>query len=301
MRQEPISESRRDRTGLSAWMSSRSRVLGAVLVGALLLLTVGCGGATEDRDDSFTVGDSPRLIVNNENGYMMVTAGPVNAIRVRTTIKRPSRVEYQASQDGDTVTVDTEKEGGFPLFNLARSPGADIVVTAPANTRVELRSSNGRVELHGIQESGTLQTSNGKIVLENAKGDFGVHTSNGSIDVTRTDGNLTLGTSNGKVTITQAKGSFDVDTSNGRILFDGEMTPGGSNRLKTSNGDVRVTLVGEPGVSLDASTSNASVVSRLPVLTTSTGSKTRLVGTIGGGGAKLVIRTSNGSVTIDGR
>ena len=67
--------------------------------------------------------------------------------------------------------------------------------------------------------------------------------------------------------------------------------------MRASNGSVEVALEGIVSVDLDASTSSGRVTSDLPVLTTSAG-EDRLVGTIGGGDAALLIRNSNGSVKI---
>ena len=68
--------------------------------------------------------------------------------------------------------------------------------------------------------------------------------------------------------------------------------------MTTSNGGITITLKGTPSVNLDASTSNGSITTKLPILTTSTGDEDHLVGTIGAGDADLFVRTSNGSVTI---
>ena len=67
--------------------------------------------------------------------------------------------------------------------------------------------------------------------------------------------------------------------------------------MRASNGGIEVTLEGVASLELDASTSNGSVTRDLPVLTTSAG-ESHLVGTIGGGDAALLIRTSNGSVRV---
>ena len=67
--------------------------------------------------------------------------------------------------------------------------------------------------------------------------------------------------------------------------------------MRTSNGSVSVTLRGTPSLRFDASTSNGTVKSELPVLATSTGDQ-HLAGTIGDGEAELSVETSNGSVTI---
>ena len=286
-------------------MKSGVRMLGVLFVFLTAACSEGFTGPTETRDDSFVVGGSPRVVVSGSNGRIVVNPGTDGTVRVQATLRKPDDLEYETAQEGDTISVEA-KEKGRGIFNFAESPGADIEITAPSNTRVELRTSNGRVEspgadieitapsntrvelrtsngrveVYGMHRSGTVRTSNGKIVMEDVTGDFDISTANGG------------------VTIAQASGTFDVETSNGRIDFDGEMAPGGDNRMTTSNGSVAIKLQGTPSVKLDASTVNGSVTTRLPILTTSPGDERHLVGTIGAGDAELFVRTSNGSVMI---
>ncbi|MFC1935585.1 DUF4097 domain-containing protein [Chloroflexota bacterium] len=273
------------------WPATVATVVGAILIGATLFLASGCddiviergsGGSWSDsdepietRDDSFTVGSSPRLVVGSFNGRIAVSVGSDNSIRVQATLKRADKIDYEVSQDGDTVSVKARQKER----TTGRSPGADIEVVAPSSARVELRTSNGMIELRGMEESGTLETSNGKIVVEDVRGNLDARTSNGSINVT------------------ELEGSVDLETSNGAINFDGELTPGGRNEMGTSNGSVNVTLRGKPSIHLDATTSNGTASSKLPITATSTGDN-HLAGTIGDGEAELVIHTSNGSVTV---
>jgi hypothetical protein len=254
-------------------------ILGLALVSLAMACSTSFTLATEDRDDSFTVGDSPRLVVNNTNGRIIVNPGTDDTIKVQTTLKKPDDLKYDVTQSGDTISVEVKNQRSG-VFHLGRSTGADIEITAPPNTTVELRTSNGKVEIYGMQRSGTLRTSNSKIVMEDVSGDFVVVTSNG------------------KVTITRAIGTFDVETSNGRIEFNGEIVSGGNNSMTTSNGSVEITLLGTPSVELDASTSNGSVTTSLPILTTNFGDEHHIVGTIGSGDADLFVRSSNGSVTV---
>ena len=260
----------------------RSWALVAGALFTLLVVAVACDDAdiepVESRDDSFSVSSSPRLVINGFNGRIEVNTGSENTIRVQATLKKADKVDYKVTQDGDTVSVDA-KERGRSIFRFGRSPGADIEVTVPAQTIVELRTSNGSIEIHGIERSGILRTSNGKIVMEDVKGDFDVDTSNGSI------------------TVSGMEGTVRLETSNGRIDFTGKLTPGGRNEMRTSNGSITVRLEGEPSVELDASTSNGSVSSKLPILASSTGDN-HLAGSIGNAEAELTIRTSNGSVTV---
>ncbi len=271
------------------------RFLIVVCIGVLVAFTSCSAGPTETRDDTFTVGASPSLVLSDTNGYVEVNAGPDNEVRVQATLVGADRLEYNVDQDGDTITLDVQKTGGWSLFR--HDPEADITIHAPKRTDVDLDTSNGRINVRGIEGSGLLETSNGAINLTNVTGDYEARTSNGAIEVQGMTGTVTLRTSNGQVDLRGVKGEFDVETSNGRISFAGQMTAGGSNRLLTSNGDVVVELTGTPSFRLDAETSNGVVDSELPVVVTSKG-EGRLIGTIGDGEASLLIRTSNGDVTI---
>jgi len=270
-----------------------SRPLAVLL--AVVLLAAGCTfGPTETRDDSFAVGESVRLVVNSENGSIEVKTGSDNEVRVQATLRGANRIEYEAKQDGDTITVSARRTR-WVLF--ARGPVTDLIIAVPTRADVNLETSNGSIELDGVEGSGSLRTSNGKIVLKDVKGNFDGDTSNGSITIEAMEGSARFQTSNGRVDLREVIGEVDVETSNGRISFSGEMTTGGRNRLITSNGAVNVELRGTPSVSLDASTSNGDVICGLPILITVMKEK-ELTGTIGAGEAHLYIRTSNGDVSI---
>ncbi len=261
-------------------MSRRVIAVGGVSLVALIALAA-CDGIqpVEMRDDSFSVGASPSLEVDGFNGSIVVNQGEAGTIRVQVTLIKADQVEYIAVQDGDRVIVKAEEKDGFNI-NLGQSPGARFEITAPASTMVNISTSNGHVEVRGLGEGGEVRTSNGRIFLEGARGAF------------------EAGTSNGPIQVRDFAGSIDLSTSNGPISFAGALEPGSENEMTTSNGDISVELAGTTGVELDASTSNGRITSDLPIAISDEFSDERLSGVIGNGGAKLMIRTSNGSVTV---
>lgn len=270
-------------------------LVSAVLVCAVLLASSACAaGPTETQENTFTVGESPILVVNVLNGKIETTAGSDNIVQVKAVIRDASAILYEAVQEGDTITVTAVRTGWTWLHSSA---GVDIVVTAPANVELTLETSNGSIRVVGTQNGGSINTSNGEITLDNVKGPFQGITSNGAVNLNAVEGSAYIRTSNGKVNLRGFKGEFDIASSNGSISFAGETTPGRQNRLVTSNGSVEVELAGTPSIELDASTSNGEVTSKLPILATRT-DRDHLVGTIGSGEADLYIKTSNGNVTI---
>ncbi len=270
-------------------------MVGALMAGFIMVGT-SCSELgsveTETREDRFAVGEAPSLVVKNVNGRVEVRAGDPSTIHVRATLKNPSRVRYEVGQSGDTVLVKTEISG------IVGDRGADIVVTAPPSTTLDVNSSNGSIVLRGMEGSGVLNTSNAELVFQDVNGDYTGSTSNGRVFVKDMEGMLTVKSSNGSATLEGARGTFDVSITNGRISFNGELLPGGANRLKTSNGSVTVKLGGTPSVRVDASTGNGSVVCKLPI-EASVARKDHLVGVVGAGEADLTIETSNGDVSIE--
>ncbi len=231
----------------------------AVVMAIALLAASACtcdAGPTETRDDSFTVNGTATLVVNTENGKIEVNTGSDDEVRVQATLRGVNRIDYEVSQDGNTITIDVRVTKEWWFFGSA---AADITITTPASTYVEVDTSNGSVELQGMEGSGTLRTSNGKIVLKDVKGAYDGTTSNGAIEIGPMEGTCVISTSNGSVDLWDVKGEVEVESSNGEIWFSGEMTVGTRSRLVTSNGKVDVELLGTPSVSLDAKTSNGVV------------------------------------------
>lgn len=280
---------------LGAYGCWRRSDLIALAASAVLLIASACGAAPpEVQEDTFTVAGPAEIVVNSENGSIKIKAGSDSEVHVLAEIRDAERVRYALSQENDRITVDVRINRQRP--GPGENPGADITITTPARTDVELRTSNGRIEVQGIEGSGYLQTSNGNIVLKDVKGAFEGVTSNGPTNADGLEGTAVLRSSNGGANLRNTKGEVDVETTNGPISFTGELTPGGGNRLVTTNGDVDITLQGTPSIDLDAATTNGEVISELPVTATSTGA--HLVGTIGDGEAEFYIRTSNGDVTV---
>ena len=271
-------------------------ILAATLTMAVVLLAAGgCSpGPTETRDDTFTVGDSPAVVVNIENGYIEVNAGVDGEVRIEATLRGSDRIDYEVSQEGDSITISAEVQSSWFVWG---DIGTDIELTLPSSADLRLETSNGPVRVYGAEGSGFVRSSNGEIELRDIQGDFDVRTSNGAIEVDTMEGISFLRTSNGRLDLQDINGQIDAETSNGEIRLRGEIAAGGDVRLTTSNGDVWVDLRGTPCVALDAKTSNGEVNCDLPILATVT-KEDHLVGTIGDGESQLYVRTSNGDVTV---
>lgn len=265
----------------------------AIILMMSLVITGCSAGPTVEQDDDFTVEGTPTLDVRTENGFIEIKTGVDGEVHVHVNLRGTDKIDYEVTQGGNTITVEAQIDQAGWFSNV----GADITITTPVNTKVELDTSNGRIVVDGIQGSGDIQTSNGRISLQNVKGDFDASTSNGRINLDMMEGTAKLKSSNGAIDLENVSGEFDASTSNGSISFKGRMIAGSDNRLTSSNGKVNVELWTPISISLDAATSNGDVDCEMPILATKT-EDDHLVGKIGDGGTDLYIRTSNSDVNI---
>jgi hypothetical protein len=255
-----------------------------VLTGLLAAVSVSCSVVSAESqiiEDSFIVSGSPKLVAEIDNGSIEVVSNSSgdSSIQVTATVRNPDRVDYRAVQEGDTVRVTGKVDEKFSFFSGASS-GVNLVVSVPQEIDLELKSSNGDIEIAGTS------------------GPISARTSNGLISITDLTGDIQAETSNGRVELVNVNGQVDAQTSNGSIDYSGTLRSGSENRLQTSNGSIMVSLAGTLGVEIDAATSNGQVSSLLPITIEGTAKDNELKGTIGGGGSALNIRTSNGSISI---
>jgi DUF4097 and DUF4098 domain-containing protein YvlB len=121
--------------------------------------------------------------------------------------------------------------------------------------------------------------------------------SNGGISVREVEGKMTLKTTNGGIAVVHSAGGLRAETTNGGIQAELTRLSAGDLNLETTNGGVAVRLPRGERFSIDAETSNGGVASDFPVQGGQPG-RHSLKGDVNGGGARLVIRTSNGSIHI---
>lgn len=176
-----------------------------------------------------------------------------------------------------------------------------VLVPSGWSGEVSLHTSNGAIVALDVHGDVDLRTANGRIEVRGHEGRLRAHTSNGRVEMSRIDGELQVRTSNGAVRVEGAvlRGIGFIETSNGAVTLDAELIDDASYRVRTSNGSVTLTLY-EPDVSLDLETSNGRITYDAEILTTMS-DRNRLQGRIGEGSARLDVRTSNGTITLNTR
>ena len=224
-------------------------------------------GLRETVDQSRPLSPTGRLSLHNTNGSIHVATWDEPRVRIEATKTAATRraLEQTAVEiegEGDRVSVRTRQpHGGFFLHRAAR---VEYDVTVPRGARIELRDVNGRIEIDGVAGPVEVTTVNGTIEARGLGGEIDASTTNGSVEV----------------------------------AMDG-LTATGRNRLRTTNGSLRLVLPGDVGAEIEAGTVNGSVSCSFDLAAGARVTRRKVEGRIANGGARFELRSVNGSVHID--
>jgi len=186
---------------------------------------------------------------------------------------------------------------------------------------VDARTSDGSIEAEAIKGNVKLRTSDGRITgMRLEAGTLDLHANDGGIEITGASAKTcTAKTSDGSITLTDvrtesivantsdstirlqriAADRVECHTSDGSIHIDfAENAPKAPNVTATTS-DGGITFIAPPGLSamIDASTSDGSIHTRLPITVEGKVGKS-LTGRIGGGEGRIRLSTHDASITI---
>jgi DUF4097 and DUF4098 domain-containing protein YvlB len=141
------------------------------------------------------------------------------------------------------------------------------------------------------------------MVLAEGRADVKLHTSGGDIVVGRAVGVTELQTSGGNIKIESVENTLQASTSGGNVRAGIAGALKGDCDLHTSGGRVVATVDKGVGFRLDASTSGGDVEADGLTITIEKGGrgKSRLAGSVNGGGPLLKLRSSGGDIEVKTR
>ena len=258
-----------------------------VLVGSALGCDLALHQASETESDLFKTGANPKIIVETFNGSIDISNGHEDEVAVEVT-KHASgfdqqaaelnleRVEVQMTAENDEVHVRVKRIG-----SSFGNCGASVVIAAPPNATVELKSSNGYIVSEGMKASLEAKTSNAKI------------------DVVEASGKINVRSSNGPILIEADNAHVDAGTSNAGVRFRGTLSDG-DHELSTSNGPISVKLPADSEFKFKAETSNGGIDCDFDYEDDGSSKRRRKSGTVGDDPKFfLELSTSNSSIDID--
>lgn len=231
------------------------------------------------------------VTLENTNGSVTFEAWDRNEVRVEAEkrvkassdeqareIMKGIRIEVQKDADSLSLVTKMPRKGSMPTGS-GYEAGVTYRIRVPRSVTLDADTVNGGIKLTGTRGKAELGTTNGSIQVEEAQGSFDLETTNGAIHVAHTAGGVRAATTNG---------SIDVRLT--------EVPDGEDLSFTTTNGSVTVQLPRDVRASIDAATTHGRVSSELEIDGES--GRRRLEGDINGGGGRLRIRTTNGSVKL---
>lgn len=278
--------------------------LAAGLVGATLF-----GGAAPPADAAqarevservFPFEPGGELRVESQNGRITVEAWGKSEVRIQITREVRAGDDAQASELMRKLSAEVEvSKRRISIRSVYPKKGDKAGVWDVLGQRV------GSINIHYYvqvprETALALKTSNGPIQVRGTRGDVTGGTVNGRVEVTGVKGSLRIRTTNGEIHLASVDGAADAGTTNGTVdARFGTLLPGGAVELFTTNGDVTVALPADLKADLEAMTTNGRVRVNFPLTTEGNISSKRVRGTIGGGGASISLRTTNGNIEVN--
>lgn len=172
------------------------------------------------------------------------------------------RIEDEAGPDSVRIVTRVERSSGF--FN---STNVNVLYTVrvPADVEVNVRTTNGGIEVAGISARAQMSTTNGGIRAR----DLG--------------------------------GPVEARTTNGGLEIDLARVHEGGARLGCTNGGIELRLPADARASIDARITNGGIDTGGLDLATVESSRRRLEATMNGGGPLIEARCTNGGFSLSGR
>jgi DUF4097 and DUF4098 domain-containing protein YvlB len=273
-----------------------------IIIGALLGMsttTFAAADGTHDAVSEKTVAADPAATVMLclESGNIVVRGWERKEVRARNT--SGGQIDLRRADASSDTALATRLE-----VLMSESPderprpgecgqSGDIVLDVPQGSTVQLRGRSGDIHVTGIAALGA-ETQSGNIDLRSISSLVEVTTANGDIAFKHSTGRARLRTISGQIDIGDAgpreqsddlranttSGDITLDnvryarvvaaTSSGNVIMRGPLARGGYYDLKTSNGDVTLTLPADSSFYINATVYHGGeIVTDFPVRLTS--------------------------------
>lgn len=258
---------------------SASKISTAVILTATVFLLISASHARSNHppiERSFDVESGGSLTIRSDSGSIDVESHDIDKVEVIVTKKgrNDDNFDVEFFHEGKDVKIVGERDSMFGSFHSS----VHFKIKVPKEYNIDIKTGGGSIELADI------------------KGRVDARTSGGSIELGRIEGDVDVNTSGGAIRVDEVLGNINAHTSGGSIKANISKQPTEDSELSTSGGSVTVYLSPDIAVDLNARTSGGSVKSDLAV--DGTTKRNRIEGKINGGGPRLELKTSGGSVRI---
>ncbi|MCX7835614.1 MAG: DUF4097 family beta strand repeat-containing protein [bacterium] len=192
-----------------------------------------------------------KFILTNTNGNLLISASNQEKITVKANKKASGPTKSGCDEILSELTITVTKENqncivntNFPKkWKTMYSVSVDYDISVPKRLFVELETTNGSIEVNGVEGEIRGNTTNGKIKGIGVKSKLFAETTNGDIEVEGTVDHLKLETTNGDIQIHShllKNALLFVETVNGSIQLSIPSKTNGRVKAETVNGTVTI-------------------------------------------------------------
>ncbi len=312
--------------------------LAALLGVAIVLAFVAAPAQAEEKfqekfEKTEALAKTGKLYLNNVSGQIEVMTWKEAQVKIEAvkTSKAGSLakakenaalVTIEVTKDADLVRVETKypkKSGGFwggDSINVS----VDYKIWVPDQAAVELKSVSGDVSvapIGGMAKIGCVSGNvdlkgaagadvdlvSGELTLENIAGDAYLKTVSGDIQATGVKGSIEAEAVSGEIDLLDVSEAQTVSAKSvsGGITYVGKIKAGGRYELKAHSGDVRMTIPADSAFDFEANTFSGDIDSDFEIQVVGKISPREIHGTVGKGGATVMLKSFSGSIDLKKR
>lgn len=249
----------------------------------LLVMVFSLAARADDWTKQFTVSPHPEFQLDTNDGRVYLNAWDKNQIEVKVHtvgVRIPEKLQVTGDQSGNKVRIDMHSGNnicfGFCVMSI------EVTVNLPKESVVNVRTSDGHIEANDLSGDIKLRSGDGKITGHNLSGNVNAETSDGHIEVDGRFDQLRIHSGDGHI--------------NARVNYGSKMS--GDWSVVTNDGRIELELPRDLAANLDVHTGDGHIESDLPVEVQGSSERDSLRGKLNGGGPRLEIHTSDGSIHL---
>jgi DUF4097 and DUF4098 domain-containing protein YvlB len=201
---------------------------------------------------------------------------------------------------GDSISVSVDYKVWVPEAAAVeiKSVSGDVRV-APIGGAAKINSVSGNVGLGGAAGADVKLVS-GDLTLSNIAGDAYVKAVSGNIEASGVKGSVEVEAVSGDIKLLDISGAqtVGVKSVSGDITYTGAIKEGGRYEIKTHSGDVRMVIPAGASFDLEANTFSGDIESDFEITVSGKMSPREVHGTVGKGGATIILKSFSGNVDL---
>jgi DUF4097 and DUF4098 domain-containing protein YvlB len=210
-------------------------------------------------------------------------------------------ISYEVTVPAQTKLHSESGSGDESIDGIAgpveTSSGSGELKVSNIGGEVRARTGSGGVELNSIKGNARVSSGSGTIRAIGIAGGLNASSGSGEVKLEQTAaGDVEISTGSGDVEIKGAKGAVRVTTGSGEINAQG--VPTGDWKLRTGSGSVTVNFPPEAAFDLYARSSSGNIETKHEIAVEGTMSQRELRGKVRGGGVRVELNTSSGTINI---